>query len=85
MEPRLTFFEGRFVVVRPLIYLSAVEIARYARARDWRFPPELECPQGEEARRGHIEAFLASFPKREREQMRANLWRAAREGGHGEA
>ncbi len=75
LAPRLDFFGGRFTVIRPLIYLPAFEIARYARARGWPAPPE--CPRSAETRRVRIERWLATFPVKEREQIRANLWRAA--------
>jgi len=79
LQPSLNFFDGRFIVIRPLIYLTASEIARYARKRGWQFPPELECPRLETARRVHIERFLRSLSNKEYKQIRTNLWRAARE------
>ncbi len=75
LAPRLDFFDGRFTVIRPLIYLPAFEIARYARARGWPVSPE--CPRSAETRRVRIERWLTTFPPKEREQIRANLWRAA--------
>jgi len=80
LEPRLSFFGGRFIVIRPLIYLTAAEVARYARAQGWAFPPELECPRRDGTRRVHVERFLATFSNKEQDQMRANLWQAARKG-----
>jgi tRNA 2-thiocytidine biosynthesis protein TtcA len=77
MAPRLSFFEGRFIVIRPLIYLSDADIRRYARAAGWAFPQELACPQEAETRRVKVERFLNSFSRQEREQIRANLWRVA--------
>jgi tRNA 2-thiocytidine biosynthesis protein TtcA len=84
LEPRLSFFDGHFIVIRPLIYLTAADMARYARARGWEFPPELECPRSDLAnrdssRRVQIERFLETFRGKEQEQIRANLWRAARQ------
>jgi len=75
LEPRVSFFEGRIVVVRPLVYVPARELARYARAAG--FAPAAPCPYEEESRRVQIEAFLRSFG-RHQEMIRANLWRAAR-------
>jgi tRNA 2-thiocytidine biosynthesis protein TtcA len=83
IAPRLSFFDGHFILIRPLIYLSAAEIERYARVSGWTFPPELACPGEEEARRVHFERFLSSFSSAEREQIRANLWRAAQDYGDG--
>ncbi|MGC9347784.1 MAG: tRNA 2-thiocytidine biosynthesis TtcA family protein [Anaerolineae bacterium] len=81
LAPRLSFFDDHFIVIRPLIYLSAAEIERYARVSGWTFPPEPVCPREEEARRVHFERFLSTFSSTEREQIRANLWRAAHEHG----
>lgn len=78
MEPRLSFFEGRFIVIRPLIYVAEMEIARYARSQGWKIT-EVACPQATEGRRAQIERFLRSFDKREYEQIRANLWRMAKQ------
>ncbi|MGC9358487.1 MAG: tRNA 2-thiocytidine biosynthesis TtcA family protein [Anaerolineae bacterium] len=78
MEPWLSFFEGRFIVIRPLIYVAEMEIARYARTRGWKIT-EVACPQATEGRRGKMERFLRSFDKREYEQIRANLWRMAKQ------
>ncbi len=77
LSPRRAFFDGRFEVIRPLIYVPQKEIARYARAAGWTLPPDQDqvCPHEGETRRDKIERFLASFPDQEREQMRANLWR----------
>ena len=77
MAPRLDYFGHRFTLIRPLIYLTEVEIKRYARASGWELPTEPACPMGTTSRRAKVEAFLSSFPRRERQQIRANLWRAA--------
>ena len=78
LEPSLDFFDGRFTVIRPLIYVTEAEIARYAQARGWTFPVEQVCPREDDARRVHFERFLATFSDKERKQFRANLWRIAR-------
>lgn len=78
LEPALDFFQGRFLVIRPLIYVAESDIARYARACGWISPPEPSCPGGQESRRIKIEQFLATLPKREYDQIRTNLWRVAR-------
>jgi tRNA 2-thiocytidine biosynthesis protein TtcA len=79
LAPRLEFFQGRFLMIRPLITLSEAEIRRYARACGWVFPSELTCPREGSARRVQIEQFLATFPKKERHQIRANLWRVGQQ------
>ena len=81
LEPSLRYFDGRFRLIRPLILLEEAEIARYARARGWTLPPELECPRAATTRRARLEHFLRSFPPKEREQIRANLLRLAAEEG----
>ena len=40
LEPSLDFFDGRFIAIRPLIYLPERDIVRYAKARGWTFPTE---------------------------------------------
>ncbi|MBN2390835.1 MAG: tRNA 2-thiocytidine biosynthesis protein TtcA [Anaerolineae bacterium] len=75
LEPRRSYFSRRFTLIRPLIYTTEKEIARYARAQGWTFPPELACPREADARRAKFEHFLKTFKDKERMQMRANLWR----------
>lgn len=79
LAPRLKFFQGRFLVIRPLISLSEAEIQRRARACGWASPSELACPREGSARRVQIEQFLATFPKKEWGQIRANLWRVGQQ------
>ena len=75
LEPRRSYFAGRLTLIRPLIYTTEKEIARYARAQGWTFPPELACPREADARRARFAHFLATFKDKERAQIRANLWR----------
>jgi tRNA 2-thiocytidine biosynthesis protein TtcA len=77
LDPNLSFFNGHFIVIRPLIYLSEAKIARYARACNWQLPTALACPRSGTSRRAKVERFLASFDKEERQQIRANLWQVA--------
>ena len=77
LPPRRPFFGGRLTAIRPLIYLTEAELARYARARGWEVPPELECARGQDGRRAQLARFLRSLG-RDQTQARANLWRAAR-------
>ncbi len=81
MAPRLTLFDERITVIRPMILVSEAEIKRYAKACGWELPAEPSCPVGAASRRVKTEAFLAGFTNRERKQIRANLWRAARHQG----
>ena len=77
LQPSLTYFNGRFDIIRPLILTSEIEIARYARACGWLDNEAPACPQEEETRRATLERFLSTFSKPEREQIRANLWKLA--------
>ena len=81
LEPRRSYFGRRFTLIRPLIYTTEKEIARYARAQGWTFPPELACPREHTNRRRHYERFLAAFKDKERAQIRANLWRMSQRSG----
>jgi tRNA 2-thiocytidine biosynthesis protein TtcA len=75
MAPRVEFFDGAVTVIRPLIYLPEKELARYGRAAG--FPDSPACPQGLASRRAQIKAFLHQFG-RDENQIRVNIWRAAR-------
>jgi tRNA(Ile)-lysidine synthase TilS/MesJ len=76
MAPKVVFFDGAITVVRPLITLPEKELVRYAKAAG--FPDRPACPQGQSSTRADVEAFLRGFG-RQQEQIRTNLWRAARE------
>jgi tRNA 2-thiocytidine biosynthesis protein TtcA len=75
MAPCVEFFHGAVTVIRPLIYLSEKELARYGRAAGFPDPPA--CPQGLTSRRAQVKALLRQFG-REEKQVRVNIWRAAR-------
>jgi len=75
MAPRVQFFDGAVTVVRPLIYLPEKELVRYGQVAG--FPDLPPCPQGLTSRRAQIKAFLRQFG-RDQDQIRVNLWRAAR-------
>ena len=76
LEPKVSFFDGQIIVIRPLIHTEAKEIARYAREAG--FPSAPPCPYESDTNRQKIEMFLRSFG-RQQAQIRANLWRLARE------
>jgi tRNA 2-thiocytidine biosynthesis protein TtcA len=75
MVPRVEFFDGAVTVIRPLIYLAEKDLAYYGKAAG--FPQHPACPQSLNSRRAQIKTFLRQFG-REQDQIRANLWRAAR-------
>jgi tRNA 2-thiocytidine biosynthesis protein TtcA len=76
MAPRVEFFEGALTVIRPLIYLPEKELARYGQAAGFPDPPL--CPQGLTSRRVQVKTLLRRFG-RDQKQIRANLWRTARQ------
>jgi tRNA(Ile)-lysidine synthase TilS/MesJ len=76
MEPHVVFFDGAVTLVRPLIYLPEKELIRYARVAG--YPDRQPCPWETESKRAQVEAFLRRLG-RQQEQVRANLWRIARE------
>ena len=80
LAPRLSFFAGRFIMIRPLIYIPENDISSYAQASGWEFPPELECSAADTTRRAKLTEFLRTLEKQEYEQVRANLWRLGSEG-----
>ncbi len=76
MAPRVEFFDGAMTVIRPPIYVPEKELARYGQASgftDHASRPQVLTPKHAQAR-----ALLHLFG-RNREQIRANLWRAARQ------
>jgi len=75
LSPRVEFFDGSIEVIRPLIYVSEQELDRYARSAGFAAPPE--CSQARLSQREQMKRFLRSFGH-SRDQVRANLWRAAR-------
>ncbi len=75
MAPRVEFFDGVVTVIRPLIYVSEKELSRYGRALGFADPSP--CPQGLVSKRTQVKTLLRQFGS-DQEQIRANLWRAAR-------
>ena len=76
MAPCVDFFSGTVTVIRPLIYVPEKEIAYYARQAG--FPEGGACPQGAVSRRAQVKDWLRGFG-RSQAQIRANLWRTARQ------
>ncbi len=72
--PRVSFFDGRIVLIRPLIYTPAKDLADYARVAGFSLPPP--CPHGQDGNRQRVEAFLRSLG-RYQGIVRTNIWRAA--------
>jgi tRNA 2-thiocytidine biosynthesis protein TtcA len=77
MLPRREFFDEKVAVIRPLIYVPEKDLARYAKAAGFPDAPP-PCPQGLISKRAQVKALLRQFG-RDQKQIRANLWRAARQ------
>lgn len=75
MAPRVEFFDGAVTAMRPLIYIPEKELVRYGQASG--FPEDVPCPQSLTSRRAQMKALLRQFGQ-DQEQIRTNLWRAAR-------
>ncbi len=79
MYPRVSFFDGRLVMIRPLAFVPEKEIVRYA--RECNFPPfPPSCPTGDETKRALMRQVLRlvgqSHPK-----ALVHLWRAVERSG----
>jgi tRNA(Ile)-lysidine synthase TilS/MesJ len=76
MAPSIDFFDGRIIVIRPLIYTEERRLDQLARALA--FPRDnVTCPQNDTSKRAWITEWLRQAGPDYR-QIRANLWRAAR-------
>jgi tRNA 2-thiocytidine biosynthesis protein TtcA len=76
LAPRLEFFDGAIVLIRPLIYVEERRLAQLARALEIPLA-EAVCPRAATSQRAWVKRWLAEAGPDIR-QMRANLWRAAR-------
>jgi len=74
MYPRVSFFEGRLIVIRPLAYVPEKEIVRYAREADFP-PPPPPCPTGRESKRALAKEVI-HMVERTNPKLKVNLWRA---------
>ncbi len=75
LHPRREFFGGRFVLIRPLIYLTEREISHYSSMRD--FPLQsFACP-GSLASRRQLAKDIISRLEQEYPKVKINLFRAA--------
>jgi tRNA 2-thiocytidine biosynthesis protein TtcA len=76
MEPRVSFFGGKIIVIRPLIYVPEKELARFARTCG--LPVSgAQCPMGMTSKRARMAAVLRAV-ERDCPQAKVNLFRAVR-------
>ena len=64
MPPKLQSEDGRHVVIRPLAYVSEVDIERYARARDFPLIPCSLCGSQDNMQRVEIKNMLREWEAR---------------------
>ena len=76
MAPRVSFFDGTITLIRPMIYLAQKDLISYQRVAGYQ--DENVCPQGLTSQRARVQSMLQTFG-REQAQIRANLWRLARQ------
>lgn len=63
MPPKLRSDDGRNVLIRPLAYCSEVDIAEYARQRDFPILPCKLCGSQPNLQRSQVKAMLAEWEK----------------------
>lgn len=74
LAPVADYFDGRFRLIRPLIYLPERELAAFARACAFPEPPPT-CPRGVDSRRATVKQMLALLGPDYARQVRGNLMR----------
>jgi len=74
MYPRVSFFGGKLILIRPMAYVPEKEIAQYAQVADLP-PPPPPCPSGQESRRALMREVLDIVHKTN-PRVRRHLWRA---------
>ncbi len=73
--PCADYFDGRFRLIRPLIYVPESDLARYARASGFPTPPPA-CPRAGDSRRKVVADMLKLLGRDYLTQARPNLIRA---------
>ncbi|MBN1642912.1 MAG: tRNA 2-thiocytidine(32) synthetase TtcA [Anaerolineae bacterium] len=62
MAPRVSFFGGQLVVIRPLAYVPEKEIVRYAQEAGFP-PPPPPCPSGQASQRALMREILSTVER----------------------
>jgi tRNA 2-thiocytidine biosynthesis protein TtcA len=60
MEPKMSLFGGRLVIVRPLVFVEERDIVPFARVSAWPIAGE-PCPEGLDSQRAFIKGILAQL------------------------
>jgi len=79
LAPCADYFEGRFRLIRPLLYVPESELARFARASGFP-PPPPACPRSDNSRRRGVAKMLKLLGRDYLTQARTNLIRAGLRG-----
>ncbi|MDH7485611.1 MAG: ATP-binding protein, partial [Anaerolineae bacterium] len=74
MEPRVAFFGGQIIVIRPLVYVPEKELVRFARACGFPLRPGC-CPQAAASQRQRMRELLRAV-EQDVPQAKRNLMRA---------
>ncbi len=75
INPHADYFDGRFRLIRPLLYVPESELARLARASGFP-PPPPACPRAGDSRRKRVAEMLRLLGRDYLIQARPNLIRA---------
>jgi tRNA 2-thiocytidine biosynthesis protein TtcA len=74
MYPRVSFFGGKLIVIRPLAYVPEKEIVRYAKEAGFP-PPPPPCPTGQASKRELMRQVIRMV-ERTNPKVKVHLWRA---------
>jgi len=76
MEPKVSFFDGKIIVIRPLIYVRERDIVDFVKLTD--FPSFIcECPYSKDSKRALVKDFVRRVEP-EVKHFRNNIWKASR-------
>jgi tRNA 2-thiocytidine biosynthesis protein TtcA len=75
LAPCADYFDGRFRLIRPLIYVPESDLKRFAHASGFP-PPPLACPRSDNSRRRRVAEMLKLLGRDYLTQARPNLIRA---------
>lgn len=74
MAPKLSLFDGKLTLIRPLSYVPEKEIVRYAQEADFP-PPPPRCPAADESRRALMRQVLR-LVEETNPKAKISIWRA---------